>query len=134
MTRTKASGPTERSPEQHDPGAPPTQDRGLGGRVKHLVAGADEAHQRTPWLAVPVAVFKKFGDDRGGNWAALIAYYGFLSLFPLLLAFTTILGFVVQGDPVLQARLLDSALASFPIIGDQIRQNLGALQGSVLAL
>ena len=134
MIRTPTSAPNERSPGDEDPGARPAEGRGLGGRVKHLVADADRVHRRTPWIAVPVAVFKKFGDDRGGNWAGLIAYYGFLSLFPLLLVFTTILAFVVQDDPALQARLLDSALASFPIIGDQIRQNLGALEGSVLAL
>ena len=77
---------------------------------------------------------KKFGDDDAGNWAALMAYYGFLSMFPLLLAFTTILGFVVHGNADLQQRLLDSALANFPVIGTQIENNLGALQGSVLAL
>jgi YihY family inner membrane protein len=85
-------------------------------------------------LAVTVAVFKKFGDDRGGHWAALVAYYGFFSLFPLLLVFTTLLGFVVRGNEDLQERVLESALSQFPIIGEEIRENLGALQGSVGAL
>jgi YihY family inner membrane protein len=83
---------------------------------------------------VPIAVAKKFGDDDGGRWSALVTYYGFVSLFPLLLAFTTIVSFVVQGDRELQSRILESALSQFPIVGDQIRQNLGALRGSVLAL
>jgi YihY family inner membrane protein len=83
---------------------------------------------------VPIAVLKKFGDDRGGYWAALVTYYGFVSLFPLLLVFTTVLGFLLQGDVELRQRILDSALSTFPIIGDQIRENLGALEGSVLAL
>lgn len=85
-------------------------------------------------LAVTVAVFKKFGDDRGGHWAALVAYYGFFSLFPLLLVLTTVLSFVVQNDAQLRGQILDSALSQFPIIGDQIRGNLGALKGSVAAL
>lgn len=42
-------------------------------------------------MAFPYAVSKKFGDDQGGNLAALLAYYAFLSIFPLLLVFTTIL-------------------------------------------
>src|ERR1043166_5040194 len=45
-----------------------------------------------------MAVLKKFGDDQGGSLAALVAYYAFFSIFPLLLVFTTILGFVVQGN------------------------------------
>ena len=59
----------------------------------------------------------KFTDDQGPYLAALIAYYGFLSLFPLLLLLVTILGFALQGDPHLQAQLLDSALGQFPVIG-----------------
>jgi YihY family inner membrane protein len=94
----------------------------------------DRVVRRHPVLAVPIAVFKKFGDDRGGHWAALAAYYGFLSLFPLLLVFATILGLVVQGSEQLQERNLDSALSQFPIIGDHIRENLGAIRGSVIAL
>jgi YihY family inner membrane protein len=116
-----------------EPG-PRAEPGGLGGRIKHLVSEADEVHRRNAWLAIPVAVFKKFGDDRGGNWAALVAYYGFFSLFPLLLAFTTILGFAVHGNERLQDRLVDSALSNFPVIGTQIQKNLGALEGSVLAL
>ena len=94
----------------------------------------DRLQRRHLVLAVPVAVLKKFGDDRGGQWAALVAYYGFFSLFPLLLVFTTLLSFAVQDDPELQLRILDSALSQFPIIGDEIRANLGNLEGSVVAL
>jgi membrane protein len=105
---------------------------GIGGRVKHFASRADEVHQRTPWLAVPVAVFKKFGDDRGGNWAALIAYYGFFSLFPLLLAFTTVLGLLVRENEELRQRLTDTALANFPVVGNVIK--VEALEGSAIAL
>jgi YihY family inner membrane protein len=98
------------------------------------VSRLDVALRRHAVPAVIVATVKKFGDDRGGQWAALLAYYGFFSLFPLLLVLTTILSFAVQGDPDLQERILSSALAQFPIIGDQIRANLGELRGSVIAL
>ena len=46
---------------------------------------ADAFQQRRPALAFPVAVWKKFNDDQAGNLAALIAYYGFVAIFPLLL-------------------------------------------------
>jgi membrane protein len=119
-------------------GAPSAEDasggkgKGVGERVKQVAQRADEAHRRSKWLAIPVAVFKKFGDDRGGNWAALTAYYGFFSLFPLLLVFTTVLGLLVRDNPALRTRLLDTALANFPVIGDQIQ--VKSLDGSVVAL
>jgi uncharacterized BrkB/YihY/UPF0761 family membrane protein len=111
-----------------------TRDPSLGDRVRAVGDRADRTLRRHRVLAIGFAVFKKFGDDRGGQWAALIAYYGFFSLFPLLLVLTTVLGFVVQGDPDLQRRILDSALAQFPIIGDEIRSQFGELSGSVVAL
>jgi membrane protein len=92
----------------------------------------DELQQRKRWLALPIAVVKKFGDDQAGNLAALIAYYAFFSLFPLLLVLTTILGFVLHGNPSAQLSVEHSALAQFPIIGQRIQ--LHALNGSVPAL
>jgi YihY family inner membrane protein len=83
-------------------------------------------------LAVPMAVVKKFGDDQGGNLAALVAYFAFFSLFPLLLVFTTILGFVLHNNPSAQESVEKSVLHQLPIIGDQIQ--LHSLKGSVVAL
>src|SRR5947209_3200853 len=81
-----------------------------------------------------MAVVKKFGDDQGGNLAALVAYYSFFSLFPLLLVLVTILGYVLQGDPSTQQSIRDSVLAQFPIIGSDISKNIHQLHGHVLAL
>ena len=64
----------------------------------------------------------KFFDDAGGHLAALIAYYGFVSLFPLLLLASTVLGLVLSGDPHAQATVLRSALHQFPVIGEQLQQ------------
>ena len=89
----------------------------------------DGFQQGRAWLGFPVAVMKKFGDDRAGNLAALIAYYGFFSLFPLLLVLVALLGLVLRNSPELQVKIIGSALSQFPIIGDQIRQNLPALAG-----
>jgi membrane protein len=97
------------------------------------VRAFDHAQQRRPWLAIPVAVVKKFGDDQAGSLAALVAYYAFFSLFPLLLVFVTVLGFVLQGDPDLQRSIEDSALGQFPVIGTQLH-HIGGLHGHVLAL
>ncbi|MEJ2869507.1 YhjD/YihY/BrkB family envelope integrity protein [Actinomycetospora sp. OC33-EN08] len=99
-----------------------------------VVGGLDRFQRRHRWAGLPLAVLWKFLDDEGTYLAALITYYGFLSLFPLLLLAVTVLGFVLQGDPALQEALVNSALRNFPVIGDQIGDNVGSLQGSVPAL
>ncbi|HEY1329849.1 MAG TPA: YihY/virulence factor BrkB family protein [Actinomycetota bacterium] len=98
------------------------------------VRRVDAFHRKRAWLAFPYAVVKKFGDDQAGNLAALVAYYGFLSLFPLLMVFVTVLGLVLRGNAALQERLLSSALGSFPVVGTQISQNVHTVSGSGLAL
>ena len=92
----------------------------------------DRHQQQHRWLAIPIAVIKKFGDDHGGSLAALVAYYAFFSLFPLLLAFVTILGFVLQGNPGAQHSIETSVLGQFPVIGKQIKVH--ALTGHTVAL
>lgn len=80
----------------------------------------DRLQRRHPVLGFPLGVIYKFVDDQGGYLAALIAYYAFVSLFPLLLLSSTILGLVLAGNPHLQQQILDSALSQIPIIGDDI--------------
>jgi YihY family inner membrane protein len=97
-----------------------------------IVRRIDRVQRARPWLAFPFAVLKKFGEDDGGYLAALISYYGFFSLFPLLLVFVTVLGLLLSGDPGLAHSIQTSALAHFPVIGDQIK--VRTLRGSGLAL
>jgi membrane protein len=103
-----------------------------GGAAQRLVRRADEIQRRQPVVAFPFAVFKKFSDDRAGQLAALISYFGFFSLFPLLLLFTTIVSRVIRNDPELQERLLDSVLSKFPVVGEQIQ--IGHLSGSAVTI
>jgi YihY family inner membrane protein len=104
--------------------------------LKKLVAKLDRLQQNRPWLAFPVAVWKKFGDDQAGNLAALIAYYGFASLFPLLLVFVTVLNIVLANNEKLRNDVLNSAFSHFPVIGDQLQTNATnhQLHGSAPAL
>lgn len=94
----------------------------------------DRFQRRHTWAGFPVAVVYKYADDQAGYLAALLAYYGFLSLFPLLLLLVTVLGFVLEGDPHAQQQVLSSTLAQFPIIGDELRSNVASLHGSTTAL
>jgi len=81
----------------------------------------DKYQQHSRALRIPMAVVKKFGDDQAGSLAALVAYYAFFSLFPLLLVFVTVLGFVLHGDPSAQKSVENSVLGQFPVIKDQIQ-------------
>ena len=55
-------------------------------------------------------------------------------MFPLLLVVFTVLGFLLGRDSGFQQRLLDSAVAEFPIIGQQVQDNIHGLRGSGLGL
>lgn len=94
----------------------------------------DRFQQRHAVLAFPLAVVKKFGDDQAGYLCALLAFFGFLSLFPLLLVLVTVLGVLLRGNPDLQHRLLNSALADFPVIGQQLKTNINGIGRSGFGL
>src|SRR3954468_7167645 len=98
-----------------------------GGRVggaarprSGVTARLDAFQQRHPGAAFPLAVVYKYFDDFGPYLAALLTYYAFVSLFPLLLLLSTILGYVLRGNPQLQEDILSSALGQFPVIGEQL--------------
>jgi membrane protein len=100
----------------------------------HSVRRVDGWQQRHAALAIPVAVVKKFFDDGADRLGVQIAYWGFFSVFALLLVFTSILGFVFDSNPDLQHQLLDSTLERMPVIGPQISGDIGTLSGSGVAL
>lgn len=98
-----------------------------------LTERLDEFQRRHREAGFPLAVVYKFADDQGNYLAALITYYAFLAIFPLLLLASSILGFLLQGNEALQQRILDSALRQFPIIGEQLGRPEG-LTGSATAV
>ncbi|MFI6585661.1 YihY/virulence factor BrkB family protein [Embleya sp. NPDC050493] len=99
-------------------------------RAVALAPRLDAFQRRRRWAAFPLAVIYKFVDDQGTYLAALITYYAFVSLFPLLLLLVTALGFALRDNPELQERVLHSALRQFPVIGDQIGTNIHSLRGN----
>jgi membrane protein len=80
----------------------------------------DSLQRRHPVFGFPLAVLYKYIDDQGSYLAALITYYAFVSLFPLLLLLSTVLGWVLVGHPALQEQVMGSALSQFPVIGSQL--------------
>jgi inner membrane protein YhjD len=99
-----------------------------------FISKIDHWQRRRRFVSFVVGVVKKFGDDRAGYLAALVSYFAFLSILPLFLALTSVLGFVLQDDPDLQKRITDSAFGQVPLIGETIQNNVQAIKGSVSAI
>ncbi len=99
-----------------------------------LAGRLDRFQRRHKGAGFPLAVVYKFVDDQGNYLTAMITYYAFLSLFPLLLLLTSVLGFALHDNPGLQEQVLDSALARFPVIGQQLAENVQSLRGSGVAV
>lgn len=89
---------------------------------------------RSKTVDIALETWEGYSRHRTGRNASLLAYMGVLTIFPLLLAATTILGFVLESRPDLQADIVDSAISKIPVIGDQIKTNSGKVSGSWWAL
>lgn len=103
---------------------------GLKGAVDRI----DAVQQRHRAPAVAVAVAKKYADDGGPRLAAAIAFYGFFSVFPLMLVLVSVLGFALRGNEDLRRRILDTALEQFPVVGRDIEENTGAARGNAIGV
>jgi membrane protein len=95
-----------------------------------MVGWLDRLQRRSRVAGFFIAVIYKYVDDQGSYLAALITYYAFVSLFPALLLLTTVLGVVLVGRPELQEQILQSAVAQFPVIGQQLGQPQGLSGGT----
>ena len=94
----------------------------------------DQWQQGVPVVAFPVGVWLRYREDRGYEYAALLSYYGFFSLFPLLSVVVTVLGIALRDDDELLQRLLDSLFASIPVLGEALETQVDSLEGSGVAL
>src|SRR5260370_31314970 len=107
---------------------------GLVSTIDRLVArleGYQKTHARAGFF---FGVVKKYVDDEAGHRAALLSYYGFLSLFPLLLILTSIFKLLLHNQSQLGNDVLQGALTYFPAFGRQLQENVGVLTGTGIAL
>jgi uncharacterized BrkB/YihY/UPF0761 family membrane protein len=91
-----------------------------------------DVRRRSSIVDVVVETLDGARQHQTGRNAAYLTYYGFLTLFPLFLAASTIAGFVLENNPDLRDDLIGSAVESVPFIGAEIAQ--GTITGSWLAL
>lgn len=102
--------------------------------MNQIVSWIDGLQRRRKVPSFLWAVQKKYGDDRGGYLSALVTYYGFLSVFPLLLAGFTVVAYVLKGDHSAVSSL-ENHIGSYPIIGPAAHQLQGkSLHGQPFAL
>lgn len=102
--------------------------------IKKLIERVDKFQQSKPVLAFPYAVIKKYGEDSAGYQAALLTYYGFLSLFPLLMVLTTIADSLAGSNPELQKTIVGGLTDYFPLLGNQLSSSVDTVHGSGFAL
>jgi uncharacterized BrkB/YihY/UPF0761 family membrane protein len=119
-------------PEQPDPKAKTSPIKVIGGKVVSGQSWINHFQARHFIIGFPFAVFRKYADDKASRLSAMLTYYGFISLFPILLLLTAILQMILRGNPDLQQRIIDT------IIPEQLRatveQALGNLPSAGLPL
>ena len=102
-------------------------------RLQTTITAIDNWQRRHRATAFSFAVVKKYGEDEAGYQAALLTYYGFLSLFPLLLVLTTLVGLIGGNHEAFKQTILHGLTNYFPSFGDQLSK-VQAIHKSGLAL
>ena len=98
--------------------------------VEKAIRRLDTTQQRFTPTAFAFGVVKKYGDDNGGALASNLAYSAFVSIFPLLLILTTILGLVASVNPSVRTQVLNAVAGQVPAIGTTLTGNVKVLKRS----
>lgn len=100
------------------------------GIVGDISARLDRVQRRHPVFGFPLAVVKRYGEDHGGWLAAILTYYGFFALVPLLLVFVTVLTIIFDDNPTALDRILTAVWDLLPFVGDDIRASVTPIAGN----
>src|SRR6266700_779254 len=98
--------------------------------VEKAIRKLDATQRRSTPTEFVFGVIKKYGDDNGGVLASNLAYSAFVSIFPLLLILTTILGLVASVNPSVRDHVLHAVAGQVPAIGDTLTKNVKVLKRS----
>lgn len=92
--------------------------------VEKTIQAIDRWQRTHKGPAFTYAVIKKYDDDQTGYLAALITYYGFIALFPLLLVTTTVLGMIGFHNQELGRQLVNDVSKYFPVAGQSLESSI----------
>ena len=98
--------------------------------VEKAIRKLDATQRRYTPAAFVFGVVKKYGDDNGGALASNLAYSAFVSIFPLLLILTTVLGLVASVSPSVRTQALNAVAGQVPLIGKTLTGNVHQLRRS----
>ena len=103
-------------------------------RLQKSLKRFNKAQQRHHFSAFTVAVIKRYYEDGAGRQAAMLTYYSFLSLFPLLLILTTLTDSLVGRDVHTRNLIIKGVTNYFPLLGNQLSSHVHSLHAGGLAL
>ncbi len=102
--------------------------------IDNLFQSFNKLQKKHHILGFPIAVFNKYGKDEAGNHAALITYFGFVSLFPLLLVLFSVLNLLTKHNSKFEQKVIDAILHYFPVSAQQIFNNIHGIHATGLSL
>lgn len=102
--------------------------------IDKITGSIDSFQRKYHFTGFTYGVIKKYGEDKSGYQAALLTYYGFLALFPLLLVLTTLAGIIADGQPHLKTTIITGMTHYFPVLGSQLSDHISTLHKSGIAL
>jgi membrane protein len=92
--------------------------------VSALIDRIDQVQRRHRVLAFPYAVLRRYVEDRGSWVGSLISYYGFFSLFPLLVVFVTVASWVLDDRPELLQDVLQAVWSRVPFLASTLQTSV----------
>ena len=100
----------------------PTRERAV---LRPLPAGGmlgrlDALQRRRAVIGFPYAVLKRYAEDHGGWLGSLVAYYGFFSLYPLVVSFATVATWLFEDEPDRLQRVLEALWSKLPFVSDEL--------------
>ncbi len=88
--------------------------------MTNIVKKFDNLQYNNRALAFVVAVIKRYSDDKAGSKAALVTYYLFMSLFPLIIWLAQLSNWLNRYYPGAADYLIRGATFYFPVIGNKL--------------
>jgi membrane protein len=92
----------------------------FGTERERALGALRSARGRWPWFDHLARSYERYEEQRGDRLAAAVAYFGFLSFFPLLALAYALLGYLVGVSEQARHYLVDAVGSVLPGLADQV--------------